>query len=587
MSFKEDKQRMLDTNTNHSINVNTNKLTFKEVIILLLMYTMLYVYYFNIQFKNFSTALLFDGRYYDILQVYWNTWHFSFSLKSFTNPFITNYQLFPIENSLWMHAYTPFFGVINLFVNNPVLAINLGLFLTFTLGSVFAYKLMGLFINNKVYRFIASTFYLFNLYTINKIGIHYNLVLIVVSPLLIYTLIKAISVNADKIYFHKKYVVQSALLILVNFLFDYYALFYALSFIILYVFYFKYFKTWINNFTWKKSLFLVVFFLLMHIIIRLLRISGVAEKGALWSAADVRSYVLSSTSLYPDWLRLNVDLISEHSLFVGYVLLMSLVIILFIKKKDNYTGFLLFSLIVYAIVSAPVFRINNKDLFYFPNGIIHFIPFVNNVRNPSRFLEMIFLLMSILIFRKVELMKPKLEYLWISGIFILSSIEQNAYAKEYLKVKKIDVKNIDKYNSIYTVKNKLPVSAAILPIPFGVRDGFEQFGEFDETVYIEQSIHNLKVSSGYYSRISKGIWDKYKNNEFYKRLVEAQKDSLVTLLTEKQLNDFIEESKLNAVFINTEYVRNKPNLYFFIAKTFPQEKYKWEELDDRIIIYLK
>lgn len=559
----------------------------KERIIILFMYITLYLFYFNIQFNDFSTALLYDGKYFDVLQVYWNTWHFSFQLKHFSNPFVANHQLFPQTINLWMHAYTPILGLINLIINNPTLSINIGLFSVFILGSIFAYRLTSIFIRNKIYRFLASTFYMFNLYTINKMGVHYNLLLICITPLLIYTILKAIDINEQKININKKYAYQSILLIFINFLFDYYALFYAISFVILYVFYFKYFRCWLVKFNWKKSIVLVVFFILMHILIRILRLSGVSEKGALWSAADIRSYFLSSTSYYPDWLQLNTGLLSEHSLFIGYTMLFAFCFFIFMKNRDQNTRFLFFTIIVYVMVTSPIVRVNNSDLFFFPTGIIHFVPFVNNIRNPSRFLEMIFLLMPIFIFRKIELIKPRINYTWIIIIFLLSSYEQKLYAKSYLKTKKYDTNNRLKYSSSYTLKEKLPAGSGILYIPFGIKDGFEKWGVFDEEIYLEQSIHELKLSSAYYSRINEKIWDTYQSDVFYTSLILAQKDSLVKNPTEEQVKQFISNNKIAAIYIKEEFLIGKANLQLFLESIFPRDEFIWEEFNDRVLIILK
>ncbi len=557
---------------------------FKEIVLLILSYTLLYVFYFNVQLYDFGSTLLSDGKNKDILQVYWNTWHLSFKLQHLSNPFSSNFQLYPNEISLWLHAYTPFFGLLNLVFNNPVFAINIGLYIVFVFGSCLSYILTGLFIKNKIYRFIASSFYMFNLYTINKIGVHYNLLLICLTPIIIYVLLRAIDFVGDKIVYNTKFIFVAVVLVISNLMFDYYAIFYAFSFIFIYIFYFKYIMIWLEKFNLKKTVLLLILLLIMHVIIRLLRISGISENSALWSASDIRSYIMPSSKIYPDWLRLNVNLPTEHSLFVGYGLILAFTIVLFFKNKDRLTSFLLFTIVIYVLVSSPILRIDQKNLFYFPNGIIHFIPFVNNIRIPSRFIEMIFLIIPIYMFRKIELNNSVIKKSIVLFFFVLISFEQKIFAMDYLRVNIIDKKQ---FLSSYIIKDRLKSGEVILNIPFGIRDGFEEFGEFDENIFIEQSIHNLKVGSGYYSRIPKYVWQYYRNNKFYNLLVSAQNDTIVIAPSAKFVSEFINDNNIKAVFINKNYLNTKETLKIFINDVFPTNVYNREEINGRILIVLK
>jgi hypothetical protein len=63
-------------------------------------------------------------------------------------------------------------------------------------------------------------------------------------------------------------------------------------------------------------------------------------------------------------------------------------------------------------------------------------------------------------------------------------------------------------------------------LPFGIRDGYQQFGDFDENQVLQQAQYGFKMPSGYLSRLSDDTWENYKSNELYINLVNMQKDSV-------------------------------------------------------------
>lgn len=579
----------------------------KQNIVAIALYTFLFFIYFNELFSHFSSALITEGKYLDIIQVYWNTWHFSERVLSFQNPFYTDSLLYPKGASLFMHAYTPFFGIINIFVQNPIVSINTGILLQFVMGSFFAYKLSSLFVKNNIYRLMIGAMYMFNLYILNKSTIHYNLILISLCPLIIYFFIKAFNIENQKLSINKKYFYLAITIVIINFLFDYYALFYSLSFLILYFLYFFYFQNWLSNINYKKIILFVVVILIAHIGLRLMRITGVDENGAIWAASDTRSFVLPlNSNIYSEFLQINTDEVYENSLFITYGLLVGFLLTLFIKgpsnDKSKHLHFFLFSIIIYALVSSPVFKVNGKDWFYFPTGIIHFIPFVNNVRAPSRFIEMLFLLIPIYIFIKVEsntLLNKTAQILAVS-LFLIITIENKLYAKSIVKYSNNPTLNYDsvyrdnsfmyKMNSVNMVDEQMqinkiiPQGSAVVNIPFGVRDGFKGFGFFNEKIYVYQYLNKLKTSSGYFSRVDESTWQHYKSINFYNQLVSAQNDSLYTSNVSDVARDFIKENNFKGILIDKDYIRNKRNLNRFVLEAFPSSQYKWDSTSNFIII---
>ncbi|ALD22048.1 hypothetical protein [Hymenobacter sp. DG25A] len=69
----------------------------------------------------------------DSLLYIWNFWNFREAVASGNNPFYTNWLLYPGGTSLWMHAYMPVLGMLNVWLQNEMLIINLGLLVSHTL----------------------------------------------------------------------------------------------------------------------------------------------------------------------------------------------------------------------------------------------------------------------------------------------------------------------------------------------------------------------------------------------------------------------------------------------------------------------
>lgn len=585
---------------------NNSKLNYKQHLIAIFFYSILFgIFYFQL-FSVFSSALITDGNHLDILQVYWNTWNFSERVLNLQNPFYTTSLLFPRGHSLVMHANTSYFGFLNLFFRNPIVAINIGIISQFVFGAYFAFRLSSLFIKEFKHQLFIGALFVFNFYILNKSSIHYNLILLSLCPLIIYFLIKAFDVKDRKLKLNYKYLYIGFLLLTVNFFFDYYSIFYALSFIILYIIYYLYAEAWLNKFNYRKGILLIAIFLVSHIIIRLLRISGFDEKGAIWSASDFRTFVMPAfDSIYPSFLKIVPIDFYENSLFLGYSLIIGLLIVFFIKTERNRNlNFLFFAIICYVLVTSPIIKFGNKDWFYFPTAIIHFIPFVNNVRSPSRFIEMLFFVIPIFILLKVEVIKNKKVYhgILVNLFFGLFLLEGYCFSKEvihYTNNRQLTYKSVyaNNYFILGLTSDKIiaeqaevnaiiPKGFSVLSIPFGIRDGFEDFGFFDERIYVYQYYNKLKTTSGYLSRLNKETWEQYRNDEFYKQLVNAQKDSIGIKLTSAQVQSFIKLNKINAVLIDKEYLNSKLELTKFLDTVFPKENYNWVICNKFIIIKL-
>ena len=67
----------------------------------------------------------------------------------------------------------------------------------------------------------------------------------------------------------------------------------------------------------------------------------------------------------------------------------------------------------------------------------------------------------------------------------------------------------------------------VLMLPYGIRDGYRMYGEFDVDQVLLQMRYDFKMPNGYLSRINDKVWE-YRHTDFYENLVKVQSDSLLS-----------------------------------------------------------
>ena len=91
-----------------------------------------YLTHFHNLISRFSSHIFFFSDADDAKVYVWNTWHFASQLGKGVSTFYTDYFFYPMGSSLWMHANTIWFGLINYLVEDIELAINLGIAMQLT-----------------------------------------------------------------------------------------------------------------------------------------------------------------------------------------------------------------------------------------------------------------------------------------------------------------------------------------------------------------------------------------------------------------------------------------------------------------------
>ena len=495
---------------------------FLEPLLVVALGAVFYCLHFYPYFDEFSSAIFFFNDPDDAKVYAWNTWHFAHQIKQGANPFYSDYICSPNGTRLWMHAYTIWFGLLNLLFGNVALSINLGIAIQLVVAFIGFYRLARHFEIQYLLAISAAYVAVFSTYVLAKVGVHYNLVLIGILPFILLSFLKWMPCEKG-FAVNRKYALPTVLLLLVGFFMDYYVVFYSFAFVLVYLLWFSILNAWFSSWNWKKTLVLLGATVLGHISVRLLRVSGASEKGAIWAAADIRGLVNQglNSRFFQD--KIYWDLphsLNDNKIFLGYsfigMFILCLVLYLQRKDKDKWTRFFLFATTLFTLVTLPVIRIGGIDLWYNITAVVHFIPFVNNVRSPDRFILLVFVFGALFMARVVHLQwkakNIKRNYTSILLVpVILFFLEHAQQDMEPISLSASEQSILSETNG-----------KKILMLPFGIRDGYQQFGEFDENQLLLQQLYAFKMPSGYISRLSDETWNYYKSNELYANLALIQ-----------------------------------------------------------------
>lgn len=498
-----------------------------ELILILLTAIGAYALHYYPYFEFFGQDIFFFNDPDDAKVYSWNTWHFAHQVKNGTNPFFTDYVFSPVGSSLWMHAYTVWFGLLNILLDNVPLSINLGIAIQLIVAFTGFYYFAKPLVIRPILAVLVAYISVFNTYVLAKSGVHYNLILIGILPFLLLSIHRLLPVNNGRLSVNKNALFSLVLFLFIAFFMEYYVVFYALAFGFAYVSWFGFLSSWFQEWNWKKALGIASIFGVGHVALRLLRIGGFDEKGAVWGAADIRLLLTPASTAYSqkNWILEGIPhTLNDNKIYLGISFFVYFIaaLVFFIKhhKRDTYSRFLLFSSALFLLVTLPVIRIAEIDIFFHFTSIVHYLPFVNNVRAPDRFILMFFVMASLFICRVVYLEtrhekdSKKCVALTLTLAVWFFIDHQQARMQPVDKPVTGDV--------LVECRDK-----RVLMLPFGIRDGYHQYGELDENHLLLQQQFGFKMPSGYFSRVGSSTWGYFEENELYQNIVAFQKDSSV------------------------------------------------------------
>ncbi|MET4074282.1 hypothetical protein [Hymenobacter sp. UYCo722] len=526
-----------------------------------------------------TTAFLADPAG-DANQFVWNVWHFDQAIVWGRNPFVTNWLFYPQGTSLLMHTYTPVLGLLGLVVGNPILAVNLGLLLSATASGAGAYLLARRWVRSPVLALLAGFVFAYSPYKLQRLSQHVNLELTATVPFYVLAFLRAFEFTAGRWLPRVRSwgaVAACAGLGVLTLLSDYYVLFGLLYFSLAYA---AWFGLRLGRIRWRAGRTwagLVGLLAVSHVLVRLLRMSGLPEK-SIWWGGDLVSFLMppaSSRWVYWDWAArllhnpkvFNAPGSIENTVFIGYALpLLALLlgILRWWHRRPASARFadpggrpLAWVLVVFLLFTIPSVRVLGHERLNLPTAALHFIPFLNNLRCPTRWIMMVGLLLPIVSFSALEAawagrLKPATQLGFSLLLFAVVLVE--------FWPRPFPLQSISAVPRAYRQVAQLP-GTSLITIPLGIVDGTRQVGRFNPVQLFYQTQHHQKLPTGYISRVSPAQFASLDAEPVLHALLLAQTrpDSVVAAPgpTPAEVRDFLARYRPAAFVVEPAY-RNQP-----------------------------
>jgi hypothetical protein len=388
---------------------------------------------------------------------------------------------------------------------------------------------------------------------------------------------------------------------LFTFFCDYYVLFGLFYFSLLYAAWF-WFR--IGRIRWQKRrtwAWLVGIIIGSHILIRLLRRFGVPDNGSLWWGGDVLAYFMppaNSRFMSWDWAErmyqnprvFNMPGSIENTVFIGYALpLLALVLwgLRLLHRRPASLRFqemagrpLAWILVIFLLFTVPTLRIYGHDRLNLPTALLHFLPFFNNIRCPTRWSMMVGLLLPIVTFAALEAawrrhQQPTSQTVWSLLLWAVVLVE--FWPQPYQRASAATVPQV------FKAVAALP-GTSLISIPLGIKDGFRQVGEMQPEQMFYQTVHHKKIPAGYISRLPSEFFALLGQQPVLHALLQQQSQPdtvLAALPTPEQVQGFLTTFDPAAFVVSPTY-RNQP-VHLYLRRLLAPHGYREQPIGGYVL----
>jgi hypothetical protein len=468
---------------------------------------------------NIDTQFIGKGDVYGFLYQMFN-FGLEPDLKYYTTTFYPEKVNILLNSNVWTLC---FWGS---FFENKILAMNLFVWLSYILSAVGAFVFAKKYLRNDFYAFLCGFVFSFSAYKMARLEEHINLVITMFVPFFMYFF-----TNLVDGFLNKRGIkwIDSLLFIvffLLSVLSDYVMTICGIYFLIFYAIFpilsMLYQQINVKRIYWILGSFVII--VVFDQLIQFLRNSGFDHRGGLWGGADLASMFIPYNSQFFDSTPVLNTFSKATNLknfgveqvdFLGYSVFVLLLIAILIKLEDNKNkGYqsLIFCLTMMFLVMMPQMIVFGKRLFFSPTAIVHFIPFINQMRAPIRVIYVLVFLISIFSFYKIENsnFSSRINVWYLKTlIFIILFLEFIPSKYFFNNVK--DVPEV--YHKLGEKRGE-----SVLIYPFGVQDGFQKVGEFDTKQMYYFGFHKKKMMGGYLSRVDQDVFEVIKADYFLNTL---------------------------------------------------------------------
>ncbi|MBN1306503.1 MAG: hypothetical protein JXA18_01200 [Chitinispirillaceae bacterium] len=487
----------------------------------ILLYGLIFIHFTAPLTTRFDNAVV--SGYLDAHVFVWNIHTFTELVHSNRNPFYTDDVCHPRGVWLIMHTYAPLTGIINLFVGNPALTLNLFVFLNFMLSATGAMLLCYSFIPNWCLAFLSGFVFAFCPFKMTHLFAgQYNLIMTAPIPFYVYFLRRCLppSENLHKATaFNRRFLPHCITLLLFEFACDYYLTYYLLLFTAGYI---AYHRFTVQAWSGKRFVTVSIIAITASMIgVGILELIGVNRNG-LYTSADLISYFVPSAysrlfggscvnSLRSEVIKGSpFENIAEAGL--ALIILFALFMVFDFRRTCSGAGKeAAYMTLFFFVMATPVVNVAGRPLVVLPSVFLHYTPFVNNFRVASRMTIMIMLFLPItgLSFLHRHCFAPgrRITAYVVAGLVFVSLYLQ------YLPAP-FPLLSINDVPAVYRMP-ALRGEGTLLELPFGIQSGNGlQLGTLNTLQMVYQAIHRKKVLGGYISRLPASLADFYAQYPF-------------------------------------------------------------------------
>lgn len=221
--------------------------------------------------------------------------------------------------------------------------------------------------------------------------------------------------------------------------------------------------------------------------------------------------------------------IFENFTYPGIIILLSFFALIIIHKKISKTilkkllPFVFVCLVFFVLTLGPFLHIFGRwtlpvdggitIVFPLPYIVLHYIPFLNNIRVPGRlmvgFIFFAYIVSAYVINYLLNKQTKIIKILILFLLFVIFFVDHKYYVN-------LDVIPKNFYpTSLFQEIKKDKEFSVVLELPFTVRDGLTYFGDISAfQMTVGEMIHNKPILGGYTGRITDYKKSYYKNNPF-------------------------------------------------------------------------
>ena len=537
-----------------------NALRVRGLLLAGLAYAALFAWYSWPLAREWSTAFV-GTPHRDANQYLWNAWNFQRQVAGGHNPFFTPLLLFPAGTGLWLHTYTPVLGALNVLLRQEFWAVNVGLLLSFVLSGVGAARLAGRWVRQPLLCGLVGYAFAFSPYKLAHWPEHYHLLLTATVPFYVMAYLDGLVFRPGRWWPRVRHTGQvgwAAALLLTTLFSDYYTLAGLVYFSVGYAAWWALRLDAISWRRWQPWAVLGVIFVLGHFVSRGLGQAGLDDNAGFWWSGDLAGYLLPP--LGNRWLataatdalwhspRFHTPGSVENVMFLGYLLPLLALVLAVATARARRAGARLPAAptearpfwalaLLFALLTLPELRLLGHGGLRLPTSVVHYVPFLNNIRCPTRYVLLLSLLLPLATCIGLDgwLRRGPAGRGWALAMVLSALLFFEFQPVAYPLIRLADVP------AAYGVAAAQP-GPLVFPIPLGLLDGYYAVGELDAAELFYQTRHGKAMPGAYISRIPAATFAAFAHEPVLARLLLAQRrpDSLALVPppTPAQVEDF-------------------------------------------------